>query len=165
MSDIKLDTLKLVTFDQNNKEHILFLKKILNDKTVTQRFNGFLSHLKAKTDDIIGKGFFVKDKEIIGYIDIGDYNKDEEAVYLRGLIDKNKRGNNYGHIMLDEVTNYIFINYPIIKYIKLKIEDNNKASLKTALSVGYSWINSDYYGKLNPYYEYSNKDQKASKIS
>ena len=151
--DIKLKTLKLVPFDKNNKEHILFLKKILNDKTITKRFSGFLSKLNSKSTNILNKAFFISDTNIIGFIDIGNFNQDEECVYLRGAIDKEKRGNNYGHRMLDEVSEYIFINYPEIKKIKLKIDNDNYSSIKTAESCSYTNLLNGYYAKRNPYIE------------
>ena len=156
---IPLETLSLVTFDKNNEKHITFLKRIINDESIKKRFTGFLSRLNSKANyGIIGKSFFVaENKELIGFIDIGLLNQEEEAVYLRGAIDKSKRGNNYGHKMLNEVSNYIFENYSNVKTIKLKIDKNNYASIKTAESCGFNYILNDYYIKSNPYLKKSHK--------
>ena len=149
---IQLDTLSLVTFDKENTDHINFFKKIVHDTTIKNRFTGFLSSLNAKSDTIIGKGFFLEDNdELIGFVDIGKFNKDEEAVYIRGAIDKEKRSKNYGHKMLEETSNYIFLNYPEVKNIKLKIASDNISSIKTAESCGFINMLNGCYKKINPY--------------
>lgn len=150
---IQLDTLSLVVFDRNNIEHINFFKKIALDATIKNRFTGFLSNLNAKSDSIIGKAFFLEaNNELIGFIDIGSFSEEEEAIYLRGAIDKEKRGKNYGHKMLEETSNYIFLNYPEVKNIKLKIAHDNTSSIKTAESCGFINTLNDCYQKGNPYY-------------
>ena len=149
---IKLETLSLISFDKNNPEHILFFKKILSDESIKKRFSGFLPRLNSNSSDIINKAFFVSDNnKLIGFIDIGAFNQEEKAIYLRGAIDKNERGFNYGHKMLDEISNYIFINHPMIEKIKLKIAYDNIASIKTAESCGFYSILNNYYEKNNPF--------------
>ena len=80
---IPLETLSLVTFDKNNKEHVIFLKKIIKDQTIKSRFNGFLSRLNSKANyGIIDKGFFLsKDSELIGFVDIGSFNEVDLLIY------------------------------------------------------------------------------------
>lgn len=148
-----METLNLVSFDKENVEHIIFLRKLLRDKTISERFNGLLPQLNAKHNDgVIGKGFFLADgDELVGYVDIGQYNVEEEAVYIRGAVDKDKRGNHYGYRLLSETTDYIFANYPKVRNVKVKIAEDNTASLKTAGACGFIWLGSDYYGKSNPY--------------
>ena len=88
---------------------------------------------------------------MVGFVDIGQFNGEEEAVYLRGAIDKDKRGKHYGTLMLSETTDYIFANYPKVRNVKLKIDEDNKASLSTANACGFIWAGADYYVKGNPY--------------
>ena len=151
--NIKLETLNLVNFNKDNKEHIIFLKKIIHDDSIKKRFNGFINRLNSRTNDgILDKAFFITDNnELIGFIDIGAFNNDEKVVYLRGAIDKDKRGNNYGNKMLIETSNYIFLNYPKIEKIKLKIDDDNIASIKNAESCGFFNMLNGFYEKSNPY--------------
>ena len=149
---IKLDTLNLVSFDKNNPEHINFLKKIIHDSTIKSRFTGFLVSLNSKSNSIIGKGFFLMDKEIIiGFVDVGNFNIEEKAVYIRGAIDKIMRGKNYGHRMLEEVSNYVFSNFKEVEQIKLKIAKDNISSIKTAESCGFYSNLNDTYIKNNPF--------------
>ena len=150
--EIKLETLSLNSFDINNKDHIVFLKNMIHDKSITTRFNGFLPRLNSKSKSIFDKAFLlVNDTNIIGFVDIGAFNKEERAVYLRGAIDKSNRGNNNGHKMLYEVSNFIFSNYPNVEKIKLNIAKDNIASIKTAESCGFYNMLNGFYEKRNPY--------------
>lgn len=153
MESITMETLSLNTFDKDNKIYLDFLKKLLCDKTIKQRFQGFLPNLlRENTNSIIGRGFFVScDNELIGYIDIGNYNINEKSVYLRCAIEKSKRKKAYGRRILSEISDYIFNTHPEVETIKLKIDKDNVPSLKVADACGYKWINDDYYGLSNPY--------------
>ena len=151
--EIKLDTLSLIFFDKDNENHILFLKKIMHDESIKKRFNGFLHRLNSRTNQgVLNKAFFLSNNnELIGFIDIGSYSEEEKAIYLRGAIDKGKRGFNYGHKMLKEVSDYIFKNYPQVEEIKLKIADDNISSIKTAESCEFINMLNGNFEKRNPY--------------
>lgn len=153
MKDIKMDTLSLCKFDKDNKYHMIFLKKILKDKTITERFQGFLPNLTKKYDGtIIGAGFFIADGDVlVGYIDIGNYNANEKAVYIRQTIDQDARGNGYGKRSLYEVCDFIFKEYPNVENIKARIAPDNEASIRMAVACGFTNIRDDYYGIENPY--------------
>lgn len=152
MEEIKLNTLSLKTFDKNNKEHLLFLKKLVRDESITNRFNGILPMLTKDTDEIIGKGFFISDKnKLVGFIEIGQFNIEEKCVYLRAAVDKDLRGQHYGKRTLEDVSNYLFQNYNKLESIKVKIAHDNIPSIKTAASCGYKWLRDDYYILNNPY--------------
>ena len=151
--NIKLDTLYLVQFDKNKKDHVLFLKKIIHDDSIKNRFNGFINRLNSRTNNgILDKAFFVSNNNcLIGFIDIGALNNEEKTVYLREAVDKDKRGNNYGNKILIETSNYIFLNYPNVEKIKLRIAKDNIASIKTAESCGFFNMLNGFYEKKNPY--------------
>ena len=70
MKKIEMDTLSLCKFDKDNKDHMIFLKKLLADETIKERFQGLLPNLMKKTDDtIIGMGFFIADGDcLVGYV-------------------------------------------------------------------------------------------------
>ena len=53
--------------------------------------------------------------------------------------------------MLIETSNYIFLNYPKIEKIKLKIADDNIASIKNAESCSFFNMFNGFYEKSNPY--------------
>ena len=105
--------------------------------------NGLVNNPKLELFD---HSFFVKhDSVLIGYINIGAYNKDEKCVYLRAAIDLDKRGLSYGKTLLAEISEYIFLEYPNVHSIKLKIADDNIPSLMTANYCGYKWLRDDFY--------------------
>ncbi len=147
----KLETLTLSGFDKSNKEHLQFFKKLVNDKTITTRFRGMGSLLhNYPKNTFFDRGLLIYDNnDLIGYLNIGGFNEKENAVYLRAAIDIEKRGKNYGKMVLSEVTNYIFKNYNFVSYIKLCISDDNIPSIKTALSCGYSHSVNQIYCKEN----------------
>lgn len=145
-------TLNNFVYNRDNLENLYFLKKLTKDKEVKKRFQGLSNILSNKNNNFFGQGFIVKDKEkYIGYIHIGDINYKENCVYLISAIDKDLRGISYGKTLLNEITEYIFINYPNITNIRLKIDSDNKPSLKAADSCGYKWLERDFYKKDNPY--------------
>lgn len=157
---VSLGTLKLNTFDKDNKQMLEFLKKLIKDETIISRFQGMtVGLLKNDRNEFFGHGFLVTDNnEFVGYIGIGDYNQKEKSVYLRYAIDKEKRGKSYGKTLLNEITEHIFKNYSSIESIRLKIASDNKASLMTANSCGYKWLNDEFYSKDNYYIEKTSKE-------
>ncbi len=108
--------------------------------------------MDVSDDSIIGKGFFISDNgKLIGYIDIGNYNVNEKAVYIRQAIDQDVRGRNYGKRTLYELCDFIFREYPDVENIKARIASDNQASIRMALACGFTNIRDDYYGMENPY--------------
>ena len=152
MSIRKLNNLTLINFDKENKEHLEFLKKLIHDESIKKWFNGICSGLiNNPNNEFFGHSFFVKDNEdLVGYVNIGDFNTNEKSVYLRSAVEKNKRGKNYGKTILSDITDYIFDNFNEVESIRLKIDRENKASLMTANACGYLWLTDDFYYKSNP---------------
>lgn len=151
--EIKLDTLKLVTFDKDQEHHVIFLKELIKDKTILRWFSGITNNLLHNHgDEFFDRSFFVEDENnnLVAFINIGDFNEIERAVYLRAATRREYRGLGIGKTLLLEITNYIFKNHNEVDMVKLKIDSENKASLATANACGYKWLEKDYYGKLNP---------------
>lgn len=108
--------------------------------------------LNNPNNELFGHSFLVSHSgTLIGYLNIGHYNKEEKCVYLRTAIDKNQRGQGYGKLLLSEITEYIFQNYSEVLNIRLKIAKDNIPSLMTANACGYTWLRDDFYNKVNPY--------------
>jgi RimJ/RimL family protein N-acetyltransferase len=154
MEKIALENLDLVVFDKNNLEHIRFLKSLTKDKTILARFQGIAKNLLHRYDNsFFGNSFFVScrnTEKLIGFVNVGNYNIEEQCVYLRYAIDINVRGQGYGKLLLNEVTNFIFSNYDNVKTTRLKIASDNKESIGTANSSGYKWYKYDFYIAYNP---------------
>lgn len=151
--------IRLVDFDKNNNDHVLFYKKLINDETISKRFTGLLPNLMRPASNApFNKGYLVSiDNTLVGYIDISNYNDVEKAIYLRAAIEKSARKHNYGSQLLIYISKYLFTAYPQIEHIKLKIDVDNIASQKVAEKAGYTYLYSDYYGLDNPYLEFDNK--------
>ena len=154
MENIKLENIELVNFDKENKEHLEYLKKLLNDASIKKRFQGIFPALLSK-EKFFGKGFLVEyDEELIGYTQIGNFNKDEESVYILGsAIDKEHRGKKtesgktLAELMLNDISDHILLNYKQVKQIKLTISDDNIPAIKLSEKCGYEHLTSTHYGK------------------
>lgn len=156
MTRIELESLSLVTFDKQNAEHLNFFKKLVTDDSIIRRFGGLLHMLNnsSNNESFFNCGYFVlAGNEYIGYIDIGRYIQDEEAIYLRSAIVKEQRNKGYGSRTLNETSNYIFENYPAVREIKLKTVTDNIEALKTIKSCGFKPIYGTLFSKRNPNYE------------
>ena len=94
---------------------------------------------------------FLQDQNnLIGYVHIGSFNKNEKSVYLRGAISETNRSKNYGRIFLSELTTYLFQEFPFLESIRLVIARDNIPSLKIAEICGYKWLEKDIYINYNP---------------
>lgn len=153
MKFTNLETLSLYTIDKQNKKDLEFIKKLFHDENIKKWVNGISNILSDnKNKNFFNSGFIVKlESEYIGYVSIGDFNKEEKCVYLRIGIPNDKTGLGYGKRILNEITNYIFSNYSEVENIKLKIKKENIPSLRTANSCGYTWLYDDFYIKYNSY--------------
>lgn len=158
METIPLRTLELVTFDKNNPRHIAFLKHLVKDKSILKWFQGISAGLLHNFGDtFFDHGFFASiEGNLIGYIHVGAFNREEGSVYLRYAISNDERGKGYGKLLLLEATEYIFNSYPEVESMRLKIDNRNTASLNTALSCNYKWLVNDFYVSYNPNLEVSN---------
>lgn len=151
----KLNTIELHTITKNSHREIEFYKELIKDEVINYRVHG-LGGILLKVDKypFLGRAFLASlNDELFGYIHIGEFNPLEKSVYLKAAIHKDKRGNGYGKLLLEEISNYIFLNFQEVECIKLKIANDNKASIYTANSCGYVWLTDDFYIKYNPYLE------------
>ena len=158
MEFARIGTLILNIFDKNDRKALEFIKKLCHDESILSRFQGIMIGLSNKNNVFFDHSFLVShNNEFIGYINIGKFNNEEKSIYLRAAVDKEKRGFGYGKTILQEITEYIFKNYPQVESIRLKIASDNKASLMTANSCGYQWLENDFYIKYNPYLKKNKK--------
>jgi len=163
MKYLKLNTITLHTITKDSLEEIKFYREISKDEEVDKRLHGLGGvMLSVISHPFFGRGFLTSlDDTLFGYLHVGNYNELEKAIYLRAAIDKNQRKNGLGKRLLQEITDYTFLNYQEVECIKLKIARDNIASRNTAISCGYMWLEDDFYIKYNPYLNLKN-DIKAS---
>ena len=62
---MKMDTLYLVSFDKDNKQHLEFVMDLLHDETIKERFQGIFTTLSNISDDIYDSAYLVKDIGVI----------------------------------------------------------------------------------------------------
>lgn len=153
MEFIKLDTLALNIANKNDRKALEFIQKLCHDESIKKRFQGIMGGLfNNPNKELLGYAFLVSfNEEYIGYIRVGNFNKDEKSVYLRAAIDQAQRGHSFGKTLLNEITEYIFQNHPEVESIRLKIASDNIPSLMTANACNYEWLRDDFYIKYNPY--------------
>lgn len=153
MEFIKLETLELNIPEKSDEKAREFIKKLCHDESIKKRFQGIMGGLFDNPNfELLGHAFLVSyNNEYIGYLRVGEILKDENAIYLRAAIDKDARGHNWGAVLLNEITEHIFQNYPEAESIRLKIAPDNIPSLKTAEAGGYVWLRDDFFVKYNPY--------------
>ncbi len=153
MTRFMIKRFSIESFDKNDKDHLLYLKELMSDETVKERFNGlsFKPHLDAE-GLVFDRGYFIKENasdNLIGYYHIGEVTCNND-VYLRSSTRKCFRNKGYGSKMLEEVTEYLCNNMSDIKRIVLKIDKDNIGSWKVASNAGYEWLSKDYCSKDNP---------------
>ena len=147
--NIQLETLQLVNY--NDKYHSLLEEfSLLPIKYISKIKDRLLSSMNNK--NIFNNAFIVMDKNTpIGYLFIFDKKNDD--IYIEYAICKNMRNNGYATRLVNEITNYLCINYNI-KSIKLNIDQSNIASIKVAEKCGYEldyddFENGNYLGKMD----------------
>lgn len=153
MEYANIGLLTLHTFNIQNENDKSFVMALCKDEAIKKWVHGVTGGLFSNpNNEFFGHTFIVKDEEeYVGFIKIENFNEEGKWVFLRAGIDPNKRGMKYGETLLSEISEHIFENYEEVESIRLKIANDNKASLKTAEACGYTWISDDFYGKSNPY--------------
>lgn len=143
---MKINHIELITYSDKYKD---VLQSINNDNS-----NHFVKQIDERlvfgnhTDEFkLNSGYLVKiDDNIVGYVyfsAISNYR-----MYIEYLILSCYRKKGYGSLLLKESTDYILDNYNI-KQICLDIDKSNLASMKTAISCGYMYDDSDLIDNSN----------------
>lgn len=138
--EIELETLKLVSIDFNNKDHLQFLKELFqNSNDSSMNFLGDLSSVRDEYAFIIVND----DMEKIGYFSITDPVVNVQSLLSSGAyyaILPKYRNKGYATRMLEEVSDYILKN---IDMLVLSINKENIASRKVAEKNGFKIIFED----------------------
>lgn len=135
-----LDTLSIVSYDDNIQEHRNFKRELLTDEEFKKYFGEMFI---KKADDIftssndleVKKAYLVKDfDEIVGMIRIFSYHE-SGVVNIQYAVRPSVRKQGYGSRILKEISNFLIQNN--ITCIEGNIDKNNIGSLKIATSLGY----------------------------
>lgn len=135
-----LDTLSIVSYDDNLPEHRKFKRELLTDESFKEYFGEMFI---KKADEIFTasneletkKAYLVKDLDkIVGMIRIFSYHESGVA-NVQYAVRPSFRKQGYGSKILKELSNFLIQNN--IRCIEGDIDKNNIGSLKIATSLGY----------------------------
>ena len=143
---IELETLKLELINYNNKEHLLFLKNLMQSKDMTYLWD--LTNINLSNNQNKDNYLVLNDKkEKIGYINISDpteaYYGNTVSIYY--AIEESYRGNRYGKKIIEEVKRWLFESKNI-DCIVAQVDVDNIHSKNVLLKAGMELMNnSDDY--------------------
>jgi len=141
--DIKLQTLRLTRYSER------IHKRLKNELETGESSSPYIHQIgerlefsKDNEKNICNSAFVVLDKETpIGYLFISSIIRDE--VFLEYAILKEFRGMGYATRLVNETSEYLFLEHNI-KSIRLDINPSNKKSLLVASSCGFVFDDEDY---------------------
>lgn len=157
---ISLENFEIINFDKNNFNHM----EVYNDLDKGESKSNMISLigerllLSRKTSELEYQNAYLisKNCQILGYLYLS--SKSVDHIYVELSILKKYRKNKIGSQVLNEVTDYIFLNNNDLKEIRLSIDKSNIGSMKVAMNAGYFYDDDDYrnekidFTKDNPYY-------------
>ncbi len=157
---ISLENFEIINFDKNNFNHM----EVYNDLDKGESKSNMISLigerllLSRKTSELEYQNAYLisKNSQILGYLYLS--SKSMDHIYVELSILKKYRKNKIGSQVLNEVTDYIFLNNNDLKEIRLSIDKSNIGSMKVAMNAGYFYDDDDYrnekidFTKDNPYY-------------
>ena len=140
---IELKTLKLEKIDYNNKNHLEFLRNLMNSKDINYLWD--LSNELLVTNQNQEKYLVLNELyEIIGYINCSD---PVSAMYGNTLsiyyaIDEKYRGREYGKKLIQQTSEWLF-NEKGIDCIVAQVDTENIHSIMTLTKAGMIEVNRD----------------------
>ena len=154
--NIQLQTLNLTRYDEKYEK----LKTELENGASSSRFiNQIAQRLDSSIyskENIFQSAFVVLDGDVpLGYLYISSNLNDE--VFLEYSILKDFRGKGYGKKLLNEISDYLFVNHNI-RSIRADVDPSNKNSMMLLESCGYifdeeEYENRNFIGKMQFYEE------------
>lgn len=140
---LDLSTLKLEPVDYNKKEHLNFIKNLMQSKDIYYLWD--LADSSLINNQNTSKYIILNESlEKIGYV---NYSDPTEAIYgntvsLYYAIDEKYRGQEYGKRIIEEISNWLFFEKGI-DCIIAQADVKNIYSINTLLKAGMTRINED----------------------
>lgn len=134
-----IGNLILKKVDLDDKGHLELLQKLLLENN---EFSGFIRPLLTSNqlrqgEDIYSSHYIVSLEDInLGYVYISNIDS-FQRVSLNYAIESSCRGNQYGKLLLTEISQFLFQRDNSINEIELYIENSNRHSKRVALDVGF----------------------------
>lgn len=154
--NIKLETLNLTRYNEK-------YEKLRNELENGSSSSKFIHQIAQRLDtsiyskeNVFQSAFVVLDDEVpIGYLYISSNKNDE--VFLEYSLLKDFRGKGYGKRLLNEISDYLFINHNI-RSIRADVDPSNKNSMMLLESCGYlfdeeEYENRNFIGRMQFYKE------------
>lgn len=134
---MNLSHFTLLKIDQNNKEHLSFLRQLFLDETVKKYLSGLNKYI-GENDYILYNG-----NEKIGYVSLtkpllNHFQSITTTIYY--AIDKKHRGNHYAQQLLLDLEEHL---KDKIDQFVVQISRYNKASLAVASNAGFKIVFDD----------------------
>lgn len=154
--NIKLDTLNLTRYDEKYEKLKIDLENGESSSRFIHQIAQRLDTSIYSKENIFQSAFVVLDGEIpIGYLYISSNKNDE--VFLECSLLKSFRGKGYGKRILNEISDYLFVNHNI-RSIRADVDPSNKNSMMVLESCGYIFDEEEYedrnfIGKMQFYKE------------
>lgn len=140
---IKLDSLYITEYCQNDKRKFRFIKEVKEDPLINQFISNhidiYLEGSKNSTNLKVGPAYIIGDeRKLVGLIRLANLDLDG-TLNLHYAVHPDYRRQHYGTKILAEVSKYLLINVQDVKMIELYIKEINTGSLKCAANAGFSF--------------------------
>lgn len=153
---VNIENMIIRNFDRENDNNILNeIKGNSKSNMIHQIEERLLTSRKVDSLEFDNAYLVDIDNKTVAYIYLS--GKSKQVIYFECLILKEYRNKGLGKYILENISNYIFMNNEDLKEIKLSIDRSNIPSMKVAESVGYV-CDDDYMNEKldfimdNPYY-------------
>lgn len=158
--NIEFEKFTIINFDKGDDKHLKVYEELVNGKSQSKMISMIKENLlrSHKSEELVFDNAYLlkQNEDIIGYLYLTA--KVNNHIYLEMSILKDYRNKRMGSMMLEEITNYLFINNDDLKEIRLSIDKSNPGSMKSALNANYYYDEDDYMNDKidficsNPYY-------------
>ena len=160
MLNIEFENFRIINFNKKDDEHLKVYEELVNGESKSKMISligeNLISSHETETLDFANAYLLQQNEDIIGYLYLTA--KFNNHIYLEMSILKKYRNKKMGSMMLEEITNYLFMNNDDLKEIRLSIDKSNPGSMKSALNANYYYDEDDYMNdkidfiSSNPYY-------------
>lgn len=139
---MKIDTFELERINYDKKEHLDFLKELMDSSGMSYLWD--LANANLDTNRLGDNYIVIKDKEKIGYVGISEVIEaiNGRTVSIYYAIDEKYRGQKYGEQLVKVISNNL-LSTNKVDCIVAQVDINNKASQHVLINNGYSKIYED----------------------
>lgn len=140
---IELDTINLEKIDYENKRHLEYLKELMQSKDINYLWD--LSDERLLNNQNDGKYIVINDtNDYIGYLNISNPTEARygKTVSLYYAVKEEYRGKQYGKLIIEEASDWLFNNQGI-DCIVAQVDISNTPSIKTLTKAGMTSVSKD----------------------